>query len=114
MRNITLITGIILLVANLLFGSILSSYPAFNMWVNCGVIVATTVLLYVVGHIALKDGFKISLTFLFGFLGFIKFIIGLFMPQQYADNGYLIAIILVVAFEAIVLTITYIISKTVK
>ena len=46
MKNITLITGIILLVVNVLFGSILSSYPAFNMGLNCGVIVATTVLLY--------------------------------------------------------------------
>jgi hypothetical protein len=114
MKNITLIVGIILLIANLLFGSILSIYPAFNMWLNCGVIVAGTVLLYTVGQIALKDGFKISLSFLFGTLGFICFILGLFTPQQYTDNWYLIAIILIVAFEAIILTVAHIISKTIK
>jgi len=55
MKNITLITGIILLVANLLFGSILSIYPAFNMWLNCGVIVATTALIYMLGIITLTN-----------------------------------------------------------
>jgi len=111
MKNITLIIGIILLIANLLLGSILSIYPAFNMWLNSGVIAATTVLLYVIGRISLKDGFKISLTFLFGFFGFITFVLGLFTPQRYSDNWYLLAIILIVAFEAIILTITHIISK---
>ena len=111
MKNITLITGIILLAANLLFGSMISIYPSFNMLLNCGVIVATTVLLYAVGQIALKDGFKITLSFLFGILGFIIFLLGLFAPQRYEDNLALMAIMLIVAFEAIVLTITYLISK---
>ena len=111
MKNITLIIGIILLIANLLFGNILSIYPAFNMGLNCGVIIATTALLYTIGQITLKDGFKISLTFLFGFLGCITFVLGLFTPQRYTDNWYLIAIILIVTFEAIVLTTAYIVSK---
>jgi hypothetical protein len=81
------------------------------MLLNCGVIIATTVLLYAVGQIALKDGFKISLSFLFSILGFIVFILGLFAPQRYEDNSALMAILLIVMFEAIVLTITYIISK---
>jgi len=111
MKNITLITGIILLLANLLFGSILSIYPLFNMLLNSGVIIATTALLYIVGRITLKDAFKISLTFLFGFFGFIVFILGLFAPQKFTDNWYLISIILIITFEAIVLTITHIVSK---
>ena len=114
MKNITLITGIVLLVANLLFGSILSVYPSFNMWLNCGVIAATTVLVYTLSIITLKDAFRISLSMLFGIFGFIAFILGLFAPQQYTDNWYLIAIILIVAFEAIILTIAHIISKTIK
>jgi len=114
MKNITLITGIILLVANLLFGSILSVYPNFNMWLNCGVIAATTILIYFLGIITLKDGFRISLSMLFGIFGFIAFILGLFAPQQYIDNWYLIAIILIVALETILLTITHIISKNIN
>ena len=111
MKNITLIAGIILLVANLLFGSMISGYATFNMLLNCSVIVATTVLLYAVGQIALKDGFKISLSFLFAIFGFIIFLFGLFAPQRYEDNLSLMAILLIVVFEAIVLAITCIVSK---
>jgi hypothetical protein len=114
MKNITLITGIILLVANLLFGSILSIYPAFNMCLNCGVIAATTALLYLLRLITLKDGFYVSLSILFGIFGFMEFILGLIAPQRYENNWYLIAIILIVALEAILLTITHIISKRIK
>jgi len=111
MKNITLIIGIILLIANILFGLIISSYQPFNMWLNSGVIVAVTALLFAVGRITLKDAFKISLTFLFGFLGFIEFVLGLFAPQKFADNWYLIVIILFVIFKAIVLITTNIVSK---
>lgn len=114
MKNITLIIGIILFVANLLFGSILSFYPSFNMWLNCGVIAATTILIYMLGIITLRDGFRISLSMLFGILGFIDFFLGLFAPQHYENNWYLITIIVIVAFEAILLTITLIISKTIN
>ena len=114
MKNITLITGIILLVANLLFGTILSRYESFNMWLNCGVIAATTALLYLLKIIRLKDGFYISLYMLFSVLGFIIFILGLLTPQKYEDNGYLVAIVLIVVVEAIILTITHITSKTVE
>ena len=114
MKNTVLITGIILLLANLLFGSILSIYPIFNMLLNCGVIAATTALIYLLRIIEMKDAFCISLSSLFVLFGIIAFILGLFAPQQYADNWYLLAIILIVVFEAIMLTITHIISKTIK
>lgn len=114
MKNTTLIIGVILLAANLLFGSILSFYPTFNMLLNCGVIAATTLLLYSLRCITLKDGFYISLSMLFGIFGIIEFILGLFAPQRYENNWYLIAIILIVVIKAIILTITNIISKTIK
>ncbi len=113
MKNITLITGIILLLANLLLGSTLSAYPAFNMWLNCGVIATTTTLLYILRCISLKDGFYISLSMLFGTLGIAEFILGLFAPEQYKNNWYLIAITFIVVIEAVILTITSVISKKV-
>ena len=113
MKNITLIIGIILLVANLLFGSILSFYPSFNMWLNCGVIAATTALLYILKSVQLKDGYYIPLYMLFSIFGIIEFLLGLFAPQRYENNGYLIVIVLIVAFEAIVLAVTHIVSKKV-
>jgi len=114
MKNITLIVGIILLVTNLLFGSILSFYPSFNMWLNCGVIAATTALLLILRSIEMKDGYFIPLSMLFSTFGFIEFILGLFAPERYTNNWYLIIIILIVAFQAILLTITHIISKTIN
>ncbi|MDR1181495.1 MAG: hypothetical protein LBL13_05925 [Bacteroidales bacterium] len=114
MKNITLITGIILLIANLLFGSILSVYPAFNMWLNCGVIAATTVLIYLLQIIKMKDAFHISLSFLFFLFGIIEFVLGLFAPQRYTDNLYLSVIILIVAFEAIMFIIVNLVSKKIK
>ena len=114
MKNITLITGFIMLIANLLFGSILTIYPTFNMLLNSGIIIATTILIYAVGQIALKDAFKISLSFLFSTIGTILFILGLFTPPRYTDNLFLAAIILIVAFQASVLTITHIVSKKVN
>lgn len=113
LKNTTLISGLVLLVANILFGLILSIYPMFNMWINCGVIVAVTLLIYALSHIVMKDAFKISLSFLFSTLGFVIFIIGLLMPQRFEDNLHLLAIILIVAFMAIVLAVTNIVSKKV-
>lgn len=46
MKQIIIVIGIILLVANLLFGLILSSYEVFNLFVSSLVIVATTALLF--------------------------------------------------------------------
>ena len=114
MKNITIIIGIILLIANLLFGITLSIYPTFNICLNCGVIVVTTILLYILQVTKLKDGYYISLYMLFGILGFIEIILGLFTPQNYIDNWYLLIILLIIVFQAIILTITHIISKTVK
>jgi hypothetical protein len=111
MNKTVLITGFILLLANILIGSILSVYSTFNMWLNCGVIAITTALIYLLGVITLKDAFRISLSFLFGFLGFAAFILGLFAPQRYEDNGFLIAVVLILAFEAIVLFVTSMVSR---
>ena len=114
MKNITLIIGIILLIVNLLFGAILSIYPSFNMWLNCGIIAVTTLLLYTLRCITLKDGYYIALFMLFGIAGFIAFILGLLAPQQFENNWYLIIIVLIVAMEGILLAITNKISKTIK
>lgn len=68
MKQIIIVIGIILLVANLLFGLILSSYEVFNLFVSSLVIVATTALLFCLNVVTLKDGFKISLHVLFPIL----------------------------------------------
>jgi tellurite resistance protein TehA-like permease len=111
MKTVILITGLILFITNLLFSSIIHVYPIFNVGLNCGVIVVTTLLLYIVNHIRLKDGFRTSLFMLFCIFGLVEFILGLIAPQHYKGNWYLIVIIFIVAVESIILVITNIVSK---
>lgn len=111
MKKLIVISGIILLVANLSFGLILTKYPMFNVGVNSAVIIATMVFLYVLQVIRMKDAFVISQSFLFLFLGIVMFILGCFAPQRFADNWCLMVIILLIVFEGILLLITNLMSN---
>lgn len=111
MKKFILISGIILLVANLLFGLILTSYPMFNVGLNSVVILGTCALLYALQVITMKDAFAILLSFLFSLLGLIEFILGCFAPDQFENNWYLLVVIALLAFEGIFLLITNLMSN---
>lgn len=111
MKNITLITGAILLVTNILIGMVLTAYQPFNVVITSIVVAATTALIYSLRCMTLKDAFYISLTGIFSFIGIIAFVLGLFAPQQFSNNWYLIVIFLLIAIEAILLLIA---NKTSK
>ena len=113
MKNLTLTVGLIFFVANLLFGLILTAYPTFNVCLNSVVILATTGLLYAMRRIGLRDAFYISLSMIFCFLGFVEFVLGLFAPDRFQNNWYLIVVILLLVFEAVLLTVTHRISKSI-
>lgn len=107
MKNIILILGVILLVANILLGNILSRYTDFNTQVNCGVIIATTFLLYVLNFLKsyqMKDSLYFFLTILICIGAIACLILGYRSPQRLEDNWYLIAIIIIMAIEGIILT----------
>ena len=114
MKRIILLSSCILLIMNLLFGAILSSYNVFNIIVSSIVIVATGVLLYVADSIHLKDGFKVSLMLLFSMGGVIEFILSLIAPNHFADNWWLIVTIGLMATEVILLIITNTVSTKIK
>lgn len=111
MKNVILISGVILLVANLLFGLIMSAYDPFNVGINCCVIVLTTALIYSLKAIRLKDAFVASFAILFSLLGFIEFILGLFAGNKLQDNWWLILIVIFAAFELIALLMAATVSK---
>lgn len=111
MKTITLTLGVICLIANILFGLILTSYESFNVWLNSFVILLNTLLLYLVNCINLKDAYKVSLNGLFPVFSIAEFIGGLFAPARYENNFALIIIILALAFEAALLVITYKVSN---
>ena len=93
MKKIILLLCIVLLVANLSFGAVLSC--------------ATDT-------INLKDGYKISLMLIFAISGFLEFVLSLIAPNRLNDNWWLILVIFLMTIELILLIITNTISNKIK
>lgn len=111
MKRIIILSCIVLIVANLLFGTILSSYGGFNLALSSLVILITGLLLYLTDIINLKDGYKVSLMLLFAIAGVLEFVLSLAAPNQIADNWWLVFDIALIAIEVIILIIVNRISK---
>ena len=111
MKKIIILSSCVLLVANLLLGAIISYYGGYNLAVSSVVIVATGLLLYLTDTIHLKDGYKISMLFLFTFVGVLEFIFSLVAPNRFTDNWWLVLVIGLIAIEVILLVITNSVSK---
>ena len=96
---------------NLVIGLIFSSYKPFNIGLNSGVIIVNTLMLYFLGVSQIKDGFKISLSFLFLIAAVIELIIALFVPNEWENNVTLTMLILLFAGQVILYVIAYFVSK---
>ncbi len=114
MKNLTLSIGGIALAINLLFGFLLSGYEPFNVGFTSIVIVLTTLLIYLLMGIPMKDGFIIGLGFFFLFLGVVEFILGLVSEPTLTDNNILIAAIILFAIQVSALLICSSISNRIK
>ncbi|OUO49454.1 hypothetical protein B5F78_15055 [Bacteroides sp. An279] len=114
MKRIVLFTCATLLVANFLFGLLLSSYEWLNVLLSSGIIILSSTFMLLIGILPLKDGFKSSLYVIYPALGFIEFMLSAFSPDRIKDNWAMIALILLVAFQIIFLFITNIISNKIK
>jgi hypothetical protein len=114
MKNLTLIVGGIALALNLLFGVLLSGYSWFNVGFTSIVIILTTLLIYLLRVLPMKDGFVIGLSFFFLLMGIVELILGFVSRPTVTDNGFVIATVLMLAFEAVLLIICSSISKKVK
>lgn len=110
MKRVIILTSIVLLVANLLCGALLSAYSGFNLAVSSAVIIATALLLYLTATIRLKDGFRVSLLLLFAAAGVVEYILSLLAPPCLTDNWWLILAICLLAAEALLLIITHTVS----
>lgn len=114
MNRLISILGIVLLIANFLLGCVLSSYSVVNACLNSIVIALALVLLYFTNIATLKNAFKISLRFIFTFVGVVTYIVGFFAPTTIADNWFLVVLLILTIFELILLLVTNYISKSVK
>ena len=111
MKKAFLIIGLLLLFANIAVGLIVSSYSVFNMCASSLVIVVVTLLLAFIAKSKIKDAFKIPITLLFALLGIIQFVLAILSPEQYKDNWYLIAIIILVIIESVFVIVSGVFSK---
>lgn len=114
MKRIIIFSCLVLLLANLLFGIMLSAYEWGNVLISSSVIVLTSIFMLLIGILPLKDGFKASLYVIYPALGFIEFMLSAFSLDRIKDNWAMIALILLVAFQIIFLFITNIISNKIK
>lgn len=104
MKKSIIVIGSILFIINLLLGLIISAYGCVNLFVSTAIILLTTIILLVVNdYMRLKDGYKVSLNVIIPIIGTVQFLIGIFMPRQFSDNWGLIAILILTAFEVILL-----------
>lgn len=113
MKSTILSIGGILIVTNLLFGLLISAYSSFNMWFNTIMIAITTILLFLVQTITLKDAFKVSLTILLPITGVVKLLLGFVSPEHFEDNWCVICCVLLAIFEIIMILVVNKVSKNI-
>jgi hypothetical protein len=101
MSKLILIIGSLLLFINTLFGLIISSYLPLN-WVAVDIVFLINILLlYKISLSQMNNGFKVSLSFIFPFLGIISTILAVLSPDKFKDNYCLIAYVFILFIEVV-------------
>ena len=111
MKNLLLVAGFLLIALNTVIGLLLSVYSSFNFLLVDFCLLTTTILIYIFSNSNIADGFKIGLTLLFAVLGFMKVICGMFAPQIYTDNLFIIFLLLIFGFEALCVITAFAMKK---
>lgn len=114
MKQAILTLGIIFLLTNTAFGLVLDSYDTFNVVFSSGAIVVTTIILLLTNYIKMNDAFKVSLYLINAVCGLIEYIIGLVVERDMHNNWYYVVLIMILAFQSVLLTATNITSKKIS
>lgn len=114
MKQIVVTLGVIFLLANLAFGLVLDSNDLFNLLMSSGAIIFTTIILMSIELIKMKDGFKVPLYVINSFCGIIEYIIALIAKNDMSNNWFYVLLIVIVAFQLLLLTATNVTSKKIK
>lgn len=114
MKKTILFATIAVLLVNILAGLLLSRYHTFNWTATSIVVLLTAALMCVTESITMKDAFRVSLPFMFAFLGLVMFLLMLFSKPQLQDNWCVIVSLIFILIEAIVTYVIYRISKCSK
>lgn len=111
MKNIILVSGILLVFVNTIIGMLISNYLLFNWLSVDAVLITNTILLYSLttdGNVS--NGFKISLPFVFSILCITSIVLAIKSPLVFKDNYYIIAFILTLVGEVML----YLIARNIK
>ncbi len=111
MKNVILSIGIVFLVVNGLLGLLLSGYGNFNLVFTSIVIVVTTLLLYLLCAVRIKDGYVVGLSFFYAVLGLVEYVLGLVSPQVVHDNASIVISTILFSTEIVAFIICYNTSK---
>jgi len=111
MKKTILFATLAVLAVNILAGLLLSGYHTFNVLATSLVIALTTTLMYITEYITMKDAFRVSLPFVFAFLGLVMFLLMLFSKPQLQDNWHVIISLIIFLVEVIVVNVTHRISR---
>lgn len=114
MNKILIYISLAILVANILFGAILSCFDTFNVVLSSCVIAITALLLYLISVITMKDAFKVSLSLIFSLIGFIEYLLAVFAPSHFKDNWCLIIVIFLAVLQTALLITTNVVSNKIK
>lgn len=114
MKQIVVTLGAIFLLANLAFGLVLDSFDAFNLLMSSGTIIFTTAVLVSIEFIKIKDGFKVPLYVINSFCGIVEYIIALVAKNDISNNWFYVLLIVIIAFQLVLLTATNVTSKKIS
>ena len=111
MKSISLIVGIIILVLTIGIGLLLDSVGDVSLIVAGGVVISTTILLFIASNCKMKSAFKVSLPFSISFLGVIEYVLAFFVGDTLKNNGFFIAILICFVLQVCLILITSQVSK---
>lgn len=111
MKNLFLIAGFLLIALNTAIGLLLSVYSSFNFLLVDFSLLTTTLIIYFFSNSNLAAGFKIGLTLLFSILGLMKVVCGVFAPQIYTDNLFLVFLLLIFTIEVLAFIAAFAMKK---
>ena len=111
MKSLSIILGVVLTLLNLVICYMITSVEQNALIFSTVVVFTTFLLMYVSQVLPIKDGFKISLPFLFAFGGLVEYILSFFVGKELKNNGYLIAILVLFVIQALILSTCYLSGK---
>jgi len=106
MKKLYIIIGVIAVLINSLFGLIFKNYETFNWITADAVIILNVILLLILSHSKISDGFKVALNFIFPVLGFVSFLLSIKLENKLENNILLSIIIILLSLQTILLIIT--------